>query len=264
MSHATLTERLQKTAALPFKLGKGAPRLDPRTLRLGKYLRNVDIVPPAGEVSWVTRVPSTAWGMMLNDSLGDCVSAAMGHMVKQWTTYASTDATPTDADVLKVYEDVGGYRPGDPSTDNGMVILDALNYWRTTGIGGHKIVAYVAVNIKDAGEVRSAIELFGNVFLGIQLPISAQGETAWTVPNGGAYNDGSPGSWGGHAIPIMAASAHSLTVITWGASLKMSWNFLKDYADEAYVVLSQDWIEKTGLSPSQFDLASLQADLAQL
>jgi hypothetical protein len=141
-------------------------------------------------------------------------------------------------------------------------MLDALNYWRTTGIAGHKILAFVSVNPLNADEVREAVYLFGNVFTGIQLPTSVQGFNSWTVPDGGtASQNGQPGSWGGHCIPMVAVSPKSRTVVTWGGTLKMSPNFETDYVDEMYAVLSLDWIEKNGLSPSQFNLAQLEADL---
>jgi hypothetical protein len=41
-------------------------------------------------------------------------------------------------------------------------------------------------------------------------------------------------------------------------------NFVADYCDEAYAVLSPAWIEQNGQAPSGFDLAALQADLAAL
>jgi len=44
----------------------------------------------------------------------------------------------------------------------------------------------------------------------------------------------------------------------------MTWGFLHTYADEAFAVLSPDWIAKTGLAPNHFNLSQLQADLAAL
>jgi hypothetical protein len=44
----------------------------------------------------------------------------------------------------------------------------------------------------------------------------------------------------------------------------MTWGFLDTYCDEAYAVLSQDWIDKTNLAPNNFDLTALQADLQQI
>lgn len=244
-------------------LGKKPPKIDPRTLKLAKYLAP-SVIPPA-EVSWIMKV--AGWPMLLNDSLGDCVPAAGWHSVEQWSHYANPPGyVPTDADALKTYEVVGGYVPGNPATDNGCVILDMLNYWRQTGIGSHKISGYVSVDLKNQDEIKAAIWLFGNLFLGIQLPVTAQSQQdAWTVADGGVYTDaGAPGSWGGHCVPVMAASPMSLTCITWGQRMKMSWNFLSDYADEAYAILSPDWIGKGNVSPGNVDLETLQADLAAL
>jgi hypothetical protein len=244
------------------KLGKRAPRRDRRTFKLSKYLMPRLPQPPS-EVSWVTKVPN--WPMYLNDQLGDCVIAAEAHMINQWSQYATgAEVLPTDQDVLTVYERVGGYVPGDPATDNGCDMLTALQDFKSNGLAGHEILAYMAVDQNNLTEIFQAIMLFGQLFTGIQLPISAQGMNAWTVPAGGPYGDGSPGSWGGHCIPIDAASPATFTCVTWGQRLKMSRNFFWDYVDECYVVLSKDWIAANGLSPSQFNLAQLQADLAAL
>lgn len=247
-------------------LGKKAPRIDSRTLKLARYLAPaVALPPPPAEVSWVTEVP--AWPMYLNDQLGDCVCAAMAHCLQQWSFYgAGTEITVPDHAVLKAYEDISGYDPTDPSTDNGCVMLDALKYWKRTGIGGHKILAYMSVDWTNATELFQAIELFGSVFTGLALPVTAQSESAWTVPPGGPINNaaGAPGTWGGHCVPIMAASPHSRTCVTWGSTLKMSPNFANDYIEEAYVVLSPDWFSKIGMSPAKFNMTQLTADLAQL
>lgn len=246
-----------------MQLGKKAPRLDKRTFKLNKYL-SPSLPPPPAEVSWVTHVPG--FPMYLNNSIGDCVAAAAGHMVNQWTTYASgAETMVTDTDVLVTYEAVGGYQPGNPETDNGMALLSYLNYWRNMGLGGHKILAYASVDTENLAEVFQAIQLFGNLYIGLALPVSAQDQNdGWWVTNGGPFGDGSPGSWGGHCVPVVAASPQTLTFVTWGQTMKMSHNFFADYVDEAYVVLSQDWIAKTGLSPSQFDLKTLQRDLESL
>jgi hypothetical protein len=63
----------------------------------------------------------------------------------------------------------------------------------------------------------------------------------------------------------VAYDVRGLTVVTWGALKRMSWSFLDTYCDEAYAVLSQDWISNvTKLAPSDFDLATLQTDLSQI
>ena len=253
-----------------FKLGKKPPRIDPRTFKLKEYIKPMARPLPGAEASWVTHV--TNWPMYLNDQIGDCVIAAMAHCVEQWEIYANPGglppgvARPTDRQVLQAYEAVGGYNPDDPSTDNGCTMLDALKYWRRTGIGGHKITAFMAVDPKNLVEVETAIWLFGNVYVGMQLPLSAQGQDRWTVPDGGIYGDqGAQGGWGGHAVMCPAMSPKTVTCVTWGEALKMSRNFFIDYCEEAYAVLSQDWFEKTnGLSVSGFDMATLFDDLGAL
>jgi hypothetical protein len=245
------------------QLGKQAPRLDRRTLRLSNYLKKLPT--PPTEVSWVTQVPGP-WPMFLNDTLGTCVIAAMGHMVQQWTFYASgASQVVQNTDILKAYRDLSGYVPGDPSTDNGVVMLDALKYWRTVGLAGHRIAAYAAVNLTDVTELLQAIQLFGNCFAGLSLPVTAQGEGAWTVSPGGIFTlNGAPGSWGGHCVPYMAASPVSRTCIAWGDRLKLSPNFSLDYVDELYAVVSQEWIDRQGVSPSGLDLKTLLADVAAI
>jgi hypothetical protein len=244
-----------------YKLGKKPVKVDHRTLQMSRYRTTAPIEVPA-EVSWVTKLSNL--GEMLNDQIGDCTVAAAGHMIQQWSTYAAQPVIVPDSAILTAYEDpsVGNYSPNDPNTDNGAAMLDVLKYWRKTGIGGHKIAAFVQVNPRNALEVREAVLLFGNVYMGAQLPASVQGADAWTVPDGGTSSpDGMPGSWGGHCVPICAVSPETLTCITWGSLLKMSHGFFADYVDEAYAVLSTDWIEKNGISPSQFNLAQLDADL---
>jgi len=253
--------------AIPIrvKLGKKAKRIDPRTFKLSKYLKP-HLPQPPDEVSYVVDVPS--WPMDLNDQLGDCVVAAMAHMIQQWSFFSrglSGMVVPTDAEVLTAYEAISGYINGDPSTDTGCDMLTALNYWRNTGLAGHKIAGFVEVDAQNLLEVRQAIWMFGNLFTGLALPVFVQSASDWTVPDGWIYgNAGQPGSWGGHCVPAMAESPETLTCVTWGERLKMSHNFFGDYCDEAYAVLSTDWVTSNQAAKSGFNLAQLRADIAAL
>ena len=247
-----------------MRLGKKPARYDSRTLHMAKYLTKAALPATPVEVAWVSKVKS--WPMYLNDVLGDCVPAAAGHMIEQWEIYsASGRPRPLNSQILQAYEAIGGYIPSAPATDNGCDMLTALKYWKNTGIAGHKIEAFVSINIRNFNDVRTAIWLFGNVYLGVQLPIAVQGAKSWLVPNGGVNTaQGAPGSWGGHCVPIMAASPSNLTCVTWGRTLNMSHEFLLNYADEAYAVLSADWINQKGLAPVDFNLDQLRKDLAAL
>jgi hypothetical protein len=112
--------------------------------------------------------------------------------------------------------------------------------------------------------VRQASTLFGGIYIGLELPVTAQDQDVWAVPAGGAKGPGAPGSWGGHAVNVVGYDAHGLTVITWGAKKRMTWAFWDAYCEEAYALLSRDFIRASGKAPSGFSLAQLQKDLAAL
>ena len=244
------------------KLGKHAPKIDPRRPRLAKYLNYSTLPTPPENVDWTHGI--TDFGMMENDQLGDCTCAGMGHAVQVWTANASTEVTVADSDVIAAYQAVGGYVPGDESTDNGANLSDCLTYWQNTGIGGHKIAASVSVDTTNLQEVQVAAWLFGCLYTGVNLPLSAQQQVGsiWDVPAGGATGDGQPGGWGGHCTSL-PVSGPMLGVITWGALQHVTPAFFTTYFDEAYAILSPDWIDTVnGLCPAGFDIQALQADLA--
>lgn len=263
-----------------FRLGRKPYKHDTRNFKLSRYLK-MDVLPPAPLNGGYTGA-EPSWPMMYNDRLGDCVCAYAGHAIQIMTTYAQ--ATPTiltDRQVLQLYETIGGYVPTNPSnpttnsTDNGCVISDLLKYWRTVGINGHKILAYAQVDWTNHEEVKQAIQLFGSVCVGINMPLSAQrppignnGLPLWHVTDG-LTGQGAPASWGGHCVPFAAFGNDSegnlgMLAVSWGGLYDVSWEFNNAYVEEMWAVISTDWINSNGNAPSGFDLATLQADLAQL
>lgn len=263
-----------KKSPPPFHLGKKPPRIDARTLQLSKYLfqqgtdRQGSLAPAPPAVDWTAKIIS--WPMMANDTLGDCTCAAAGHMIECWTANIGDAFTPTNAQVIAAYSATGDYVPGDPATDNGAVELDVLNYWRQQGIAGHKIDAYAALDLHNDSQnqecAKQAISLFGGVYIGLALPLSAQQQTVWDIPSlwSRLRGQSAPGSWGGHAVPVLAYDSDGLTCITWGAKKRMTWDFFARYCDEAYAPLSRDWVNAQGTDPSGIDFAALSADLAAI
>jgi hypothetical protein len=238
------------------RLGKKNVRIDVRTKRMARYLTGVlppfpaEIVPPS--------ITST---MLLNDQYGDCTIASALHFVQVWTKANGAEVVPTDADALAGYEAACGFNPADPNTDQGGVELDVLNYWRASGLGGHKIAAFVALDPLNWDHVRASCFLFGGCYIGVSLPDSCKGKDVWRLDMSGASGDPTPGSYGGHAVPIVGYSAEGPIVITWGEPLQMSWDFHDAYVDESYAPLSTDWAPGGKPAPSGFNLAALQADL---
>ena len=247
-----------------FKLGKSKPRHDPRTFQLANYFgpKTAEACPPAPAVrDWTGKVRKP-WGMLANDVIGDCTVAGAAHIIQAWTANEGPqEVTMTDAEVIGAYSKITGYNPNDPSTDQGAVLLDVLRYWRKTGIAGHRIMAFAAPEPGNKEHIRAALDLFGGLYIGLDLPVSAQAQRVWSVPPCGRRGPGVPGGWGGHCVVAEAYDPQGLTVITWGEKKRMTWGFFQVYCDEAYAVLSEDWLKYDHRSPSGFDLAALQADL---
>ena len=252
---------------LKLKLGKQAARHDPRTLLFATYATAaLPAPPPSLDLTTKMKVP---WGMMDNAQVGDCTCAAAGHLLMEWTSNAQSKIfTPTDAQIIAAYSAITGYNPKTGANDNGANEVDVLNYWRQTGIAGHKITAYVALEPSNTTHIMDGTWIFGGCYIGLALPKTAQAQTSnkqiWSVPTGGPTGDGAPGSWGGHAVPVVAYDSRSLTVVTWGALQTMTWGFWAAYCDEAYAILSPDFLGKSGQTPDGFNLAQLQEDLADL
>lgn len=240
-----------------MKLGKKAPVHDERTLRMADYL----VLPKSPDACYWMVKGGMNWGMMANDRLGCCTCAAIGHFIQIWTSNVVKEITLTDAQIIQLYEKFCGYNPKDPNTDQGGVELDVLNGWRKFTAAGHTLDAYVANEPHNHEHVRASIHLFGGAYIGVSLPLSAQGQKVWSVPPGGLKGKGAPGSWGGHAVVVGAYDATGLTCITWGAKMKMTWGFWDAYCDESYALLSKDWFVGGKVSPDHFDYAALSADL---
>ena len=243
------------------KLGKAAPRHDPRTLKLAAYLPAVLPQIPASANFYSRAQPAGNWGMMLNDQFGCCTCSAAGHMIEAWTGDAGVLVVPPDDTILAAYEGACGYNPADPSTDRGGVEIDVLNYWRKVGVAGHKIGAYAAVNIRNQDHVRAGAYLFGGLYAGVQLPNSVRGASVWTVVGDGMTGASAAGSWGGHAVPVVGFDAEGVWVVTWGALTRVTWQFWAVYFDEAYAIISSDFLNAAGETSGGFNLTQLQSDL---
>lgn len=258
------------------KLGKGPRKYDDRTPLFRNYVLASAPTPPAscGYSSGIKN-----WGMMLNgpnnyghkvpsDGLGNCTCAGVGHALQTVSAKASVELTEPDSVILGLYEKWCGYVPGEESTDNGGICLDILNDWKSQGVNGQKLDAFAAIHLALTSggialtqeNVERAIYTFGGAYIGVQLPISAQNQQhTWELTTG---PDAEPGSWGGHCIYLIGYSPHTLTFVTWGETMEMTWPWFNTYCDEAYACVMQDWFKTTGVDPHGIDLSQLEADLA--
>jgi hypothetical protein len=210
--------------------------------------------------------------MFLNDRLGDCGEAMTAHGIEAFHLDAGTPVPLfVDADVEKLYEEVGGYVPGDPSTDQGTDNQVLVDYWRKSGMAcaadgsSHKIVASLFVDPKKVELNQRAIWEFVALFRAIALPETAQGQREWEVTDPNLEGPAAPGSWGGHDIPYLSYDVKRFRCETWGTSLLVTYGFDAAYAmQDSFVVVTEEMLDQRGMSPAGFDWTKLSADVKSL
>ena len=246
-----------------MKLGKHPPKFDSRTLLFGKYTGAGLSAPPAS-TTYYRKVKT--WPMMQNDTHGDCTCAAAGHMIEEWTACTGSAVVLTDQQILDVYNHFSSGKP-----NAGATMLDVLNYWRHEGIGGHKITGFIQLEPRNQTQAMDSVYLFGSCYIGVSLPDFAKPadgnylKVPWVVPPQGAVGNAKPNKKNGHCVPAVGYDERNLYVVTWGALKAMSWQFYKTYMDEAFAVLSPDWIStKLKKAPPGFDMTTLEHDLSLL
>ncbi len=181
-----------------------------------------------------------------NETLGDCVIAMIMHLLAVLTGNAGKLYTATMAQVIAYYSAIGGYVPGDPSTDQGCDEVTAMNYLKTTGFpDGTKLAGWVAIDATNQTLMKQAIDLFeGGIFFAVELP------AAWlnNAPSANGFTwdlAGPPDPSNGHAFLAVGYNAQGVLIDTWGLIGTMTWAAVASYAVQsaggaAYVVLATD------------------------
>jgi hypothetical protein len=190
-------------------------------------------------------------------------------MQGDWFTKGKLEV-PDDGLVLQAYQAVvPGFSPKDPASDQGAEILPTLQYWKGTGFptkgGKNTILGFCQVNVKKKEEVQQAISLFGNCLLGLAMPEAwVNSEGTWPASPAGAEGPWRPGSWGGHCVPVFRYDETGVFVVTWGTPWFLPWEAFFEYCDEAFSVLTEDWLEESGSGYSGLEVSVLLKDLTEL
>lgn len=241
------------------KLGRKHPTK--AKLQLHCYLGPA-LPPPPPSVYWSLAM-SSDWGVMLNDQLGDCTCAAMGHAVQVITSNGDGLITSPDSEVEHMYEVIGHYVPGNPNTDNGAVETDAMQYMVTTGLAGIKADMFADVNFANKDQFKQSIALMGGNYIGVEI-----GQEDMD-----AFNLGKP--WtstskanivGGHALWVPDYDENWIYVLTWGKLQPASWDWFEAKCDESHAMIFWPWIQGQGIdiSPSGLNRAQSEADIKAL
>ena len=239
---------------MDFKLGKLPAVYDERTLRLENYL-DVPKLPLLPETSdWFAK--TSPFPMGGNDQYGDCVRAGAAHVIQTWSANAGREIITPDQMCIDEYLQLTG------GQDTGLVMLDFLKYWRKTGIncpdGKHKIGAFAAIDPQNLTSWRYCNFLFGGVYGGFNVPQSAmdqfdKGQT-WSVVKGSPLV-------GGHCVNGGIATPRLIQLGTWGKKQWAAVDFVGQYFDEAYAVISLEFFTKDHKTPAGFYWKDLVSDL---
>jgi hypothetical protein len=129
---------------------------------------------------------------------------------------------------------------------------------------GTTVLAYAQLKGTDPASLKLALYLFGSVYIGVNLPQSAEQQFSEGKP--WIYERGSP-IIGGHCVVIQKMTPeypNESTVVTWGGSVRASDEWLATYMEEAWVAITPDWIQTNQHSIDGLDVAQMTADAAAI
>jgi hypothetical protein len=247
------------------KFGRKRPVAAGPRLRLANYLRATLPAAPAS-VDYSPAGQPALSNIYGNDTLGDCVIAGGYHVVATTTGNAGRLFTASNEQIIKDYGAIGGYVPGDPSTDNGCDEPTALNYWLANAFAdGTKPLGWLTVDATNRAELQAALFLFENLYLGVELPdgwvspMPSQSGFVWDVA-------GKPDPQNGHCVIAVGYSDKGLTIDTWGMLGTVTWAAVAKYFVPAvygaiYVLLTPDQLTNGQTrAPNGVDWTALIAD----
>ena len=234
------------------KLGRKSVSFNPK-LRAATTSLLETLPPPPLAVD--NRMGVTDWGMMGNDTIGDCTCAGLAHHQQVVTLDAGQQQTPSTEQVLAAYSQFCGYVPGDPSTDQGGNELDILTTLLTLkqGVFGHRLLGYVSPDPKNLDHVKKAIAYFRAVYMGCLMPANFRSQSVWTA----VENDG--GIDGGHCMCVGSYTPDQIPFITWGENQPADYSWWLKYTDEVHCLVWDTTLKLFPASTQQTILNVMQA-----
>jgi hypothetical protein len=263
---------IQPGTGRSFKLGRIQPPVRHSLVSMRK-LKAAGVLPAVvvpETTNYVAKAMPSLNEMYLNDVESCCVISGGAHVRGVTSFNSGTGVLFNDDQINAQYSAIGGYVPGDESTDGGCDENTAISYWKSTGWpDGVKLLHAVAVDASNLAEMREAMYLFEGLFFGVGLP------DAWVNPMPSASGfvwglTGDPDPSNGHCFVTCDLTVGGFTISTWGMLGQLTNAAASFYGDTAqggqvFAMLTEDVVSKiSGKSPAGYNVAQLQAYLAAL
>ena len=241
-----------------YALGRKTPAKTEPLFRFSPVLAATVPTPP---VTLAAIADAARANVFNNDRLGDCVIADQYHFFGNITALAGSCFVGTSAQVIHDYEQVGGYNPLNPFSDNGCNIGDAMAYYVATGYpNGAKNAGYFQLDPTNTTAFKQIIWLTGGACIGASMPNDWVGKDmpqadgfVWDVA-------GSPNDGNGHCFEAVGYTAAGVLINTWGMVGTLTWAAVAKYlvshaGGELWARVNQAMMPASGKSAAGFSWA---------
>lgn len=246
------------------KFGRKRPIALGPHFKLRNYLKQGIPAPPT-TYDWSPAALSSLRDIYLNNSLGCCVISEGYHAEGVATGNAGIEFVASDAQIISDYSAIGGYVPGDPSTDNGCDEVTAMNYWTSHGyVNGTKLLGWLTVDATNIIEIQTCIWLFEELDLCAGLP------DAFVNPfpsgDGFVWSDTTPDMNNGHSFGGFGYDSTGVKIDTWALFGTITYASIAAICSQSaggglYIRLTPDMLAKgQAKAPNGVDWTSLIAD----
>lgn len=229
---------------------------------------------PPNHISYAPKAMASLSQMFGNDVESDCTIACAAHAEGVFTANSGEVFIPTMDQVNAMYSVCEG-PPGYPASDNGCDEVTVLNYWKSAGLAGHKIEAWMLVDSSNIEEAKTSLWLFENLIFCVDLP------DEWVNPlpsdSGFTWNyvAGDPDPENGHCFlgtgyDFRYPNKKGFEIDTWGMLGRITPAATSLYTSQnagggLYTVLSPEVIIRAKQrAPNGFNWNQLLADFASM
>ena len=122
-------------------------------------------------------------------------------------------------------------------------MTQGLNYWRSNGVGGHRLSQYI--------HIPPALSTMKRIIAGFGIGIISMGLNqsviqAFQTGQLWATNYGPATEY--HCVPLVAYDDNYVECVTWGRLQRMTWAFFGSYVMEAFIPVGPEMFKPDGLS----------------